>query len=312
MYNKILITGSNGFVGTNLCSHLYKLDYNIIGCNSSTCDLRDFNAIKDLIEHIRPDCIIHLAALCGGIVANKENPGKFMRANLQIGLNVINVALESNCVQQFINIGTICAYPKHCPVPFKEHDLWNGYPEETNAPYGIAKKTITELLIAYYNQYGFNSVNLYPTNMYGPFDNFDPKTSHVIPAIILKVYNAMSKGEDRIDLWGTGEATRDFLYVDDFCAAIDLALKCSPGPEPINLGTNAEISIKEIVKTICDLMKFDGELRWDSSLPDGQPRRWIDITRAMSRLKYYPEIDLYQGLKFTIDWFLKSKQNGMI
>lgn len=304
MYNNILLTGCSGFVGSNIMERLDDLWL----CNSSNCDLRDPVATKDLFNLVKPDCVIHLAAICGGIGANKENPGKFIRTNLQMGLNVVSSAMEIGTVKKFINVGTICAYPKFAPIPFKEEDLWNGYPEETNAPYGIAKKTIAELLIACNRQYGFNSVNLFPTNMYGPHDNFDPASSHVIPAIILKVYNAMSKGEDKILLWGTGSATRDFLYVGDFCDAIMNALECDPGPEPINIGTRQEWSIKETTETICDLMKFDGELVWDSSLPDGQPRRCVDSTRAWERLGYKSQTDLRAGLKQTIDWFVEKKK----
>ena len=313
MYNRILLTGAAGFVGTNLHAFLSHRGYNIIPCDSTMCDLRDEEQVKKLFSATEPDCVIHLAALCGGIGANKASPGTFMRHNLENGLNVINTALGWD-VKQFINTGTICAYPKYAEIPFKEEDMWSGYPEETNAPYGIAKKALTELLIAYKQEYGFCSVNLYPTNMYGPFDNFDPESSHVIPAIILKVYEAMSKGEDRIHLWGTGSATRDFLYVDDLCQAVNkvLTIEYPIEPQPINIGTNAEYSIKETTEMICDIMGFNGLLDWDHSLPDGQPRRCVCGKRAEMILQYKPRIGLREGLTNTIEWFLRLKQKGVI
>jgi len=305
MYKKILVTGHTGFVGTNLCEYLW---HQIDGVEILTAqhDLRERDQAYHLINALKPDCIIHLAATCGGIGANRAAPGKFMYDNLIMGINVIDVARRVGSVEKFVMMGTICAYPKYCKVPFKEADMWNGYPEETNAPYGIAKKTLTELLIAYHKQYGFNSVNLFPTNMYGPHDTFRKTSSHVIPAIILKVYEAMSKGEDRIDLWGTGGATRDFLYVEDCCNAIFKALYIDPGPHPINIGTGVEISIKEIAETICALMNFNGELRWDDSQPDGQPRRCVDSNRAMTLLGYKSQITIHQGLRRTINWFLNN------
>ena len=309
--SKVVVTGYTGFVGKNLMQSLVNDSYDVYGLNSSGCDLRDPIATENLFKSIRPDCIIHLAALCGGIGANKANPGKFMNTNLQIGMNTVNAALHAG-VKKFINVGTICAYPKFAPIPFKEEDMWNGYPEETNAPYGIAKRAITELLMAYERQYGFHSVNLYPTNMYGPFDNFDPASSHVIPAIILKVYNAMCKGEGKILLWGTGAATRDFLYVDDFCQVIRLALDINPGSEPINIGTEAEYSIYETTEIICELMGFKGEVVWDDSQPDGQPRRCVDSSRATARLGYELTTNLRTGLKQTIEWFIRGKKKGVL
>lgn len=306
MYRKIFVTGGTGFVGTNLCAYL-KQNYNaeiIIG-NSSVCDLRDKYSIKSFIHNVKPDCVIHLAATCGGIGANRAAPGTFMNNNLTMGLNVINTSLEEG-VAKFIMMGTICAYPKFTPVPFKEEDMWSGYPEETNAPYGIAKKALTELLIAYDKQYGFNSVNLYPTNMYGPHDNFNPESSHVIPAIILKVYQAMAQGRGKIELWGTGSATRDFLYVNDCCRAILLALEKDPGPEPINIGTKQEISIKSLTEKIVKIMEFDGDLVWNPEYPDGQPRRCVSGARAAEVLDYVSTTSIDRGLQKTVRWFLNN------
>jgi len=315
MYDNILVTGGTGFVGTNLVAFLKQNFLNtstsVRAFDSAMCDLRDRTATRHYFHSFKPDCVIHLAAVCGGIGANRARPGTFINDNLQIGLNVVNAAIEYD-VQKFINLGTICSYPKYTPVPFTEENMWAGYPEETNAPYGIAKRTINELLCAYDAQYGFNSVSLFPTNMYGPHDNFDKKTSHVIPAIILKVYEAMAKGEDRITLWGTGKATRDFLYVYDFCRAVVLALEHDPGPEPINIGTGKEISIKDLVELICKHMKFDGELVWDDTMPDGQPRRCVSSDRAKEWLGYIPTTSMDRGLEKTIRWFVNEKQKGKI
>jgi nucleoside-diphosphate-sugar epimerase len=306
MYDTILVTGGTGFVGTNLCAYLKQnVDARIVALESAMCDLRDRTATRHYFHTLKPDCVIHLAATCGGIGANRARPGTFMNNNLTIGLNAINAALEYE-VQKFVMMGTICAYPKFTPVPFKEEDIWAGYPEETNAPYGIAKKALTELLIAYNQQFGFESVNLYPTNMYGPHDNFDPNTSHVIPAIILKVYQAMAKGEGKIILWGDGSATRDFLYVNDLCRAVVLALEKDPGPNPINIGTNGEISIKELVGKITTIMKYDGEIEWDTTQPNGQPRRCVSTDYAEVALGYKPATTFDRGLEKTVRWFLNN------
>ena len=302
------MTGGTGFVGTNLCDCL-KYEYEIIAGDSAMCNLMDKTEVDNFISCIRPDCIIHLAATCGGIGANMASPGRFMNDNLTMGLNLINAAKDAGCVEKFVMMGTICAYPKFTPVPFEEKDMWRGYPEETNAPYGIAKKTLTELLIAYNKEYGMESVNLYPTNMFGPHDDFDPSTSHVIPAIILKVYDAIRAGKDEIELWGAGSATRDFLYVDDCCKAVELALKADPGPEPINIGTGVEVSIKTLTETICTLMQFDGKLLWDASKPDGQPRRCVSSKRAKKLLGYEAKTTIVNGLRTTIDWFLNNDNN---
>jgi len=306
MYNKILVTGGTGFVGTNLCAYL-KQNYGarIVVADSAMCDLRDRTAVRHYFHTLKPDCVIHLAATCGGIGANRAAPGTFMNNNLLMGLNTINAALEYE-VEKFIMMGTICAYPKYTKIPFKEENMWTGYPEETNAPYGIAKKALTELLIAYNQQFGFNSVSLYPTNMYGPHDNFDPDTSHVIPAIMLKVYKTVAQGDGRITLWGDGSPTRDFLYVNDLCRAVVLALDKNPGPSPINVGTNQEISIKDLTTKICRILKFDGEIEWDTTQPNGQPRRCVSTEHAEMVLGYKPATNFDKGLEKTIRWFLNN------
>lgn len=314
MYRKIFVTGATGFVGKNLISHLKKVlnKTEIFIGESSSCDLRDLPSVKKQFNFIRPDCIIHLAAVCGGIGANKNAPGKFMRDNLTMGLNVINTALELNCVKKFIMTGTICAYPKYAKIPFDEREIWDGYPEETNAPYGIAKKTLMELLLAYNKQYGFNSINLLPTNMYGPYDHFNLTSSHVIPAIILKIYHAITKGENKIEVWGTGKVSREFLYVDDFCRSVTMALEKQPGPEPINIGTGHEITIKDLIKKIAKKMGYDGKIEFDSSKPDGQPRRCVNIRRAGRLLNYIPKTSLDTGLDKTIEWFLQNVNSNNI
>lgn len=303
----ILITGAKGFVGKRLYQELsYNPNYNIF----SQFDENEYNlTYRDDVDYLfsiaEPDIVIHLAARVGGIGANAENPGLFMRDNLEMGINVINAALDYG-VEKFIMTGTVCMYPKYTAVPFKEEDIWNGYPEETNAPYGIAKKALMELCIAYNKQYKFNAVNLVPVNMYGPGDSFDPSKSHVIPAIILKVYKALIHCEPFITIWGTGNATREFLYVDDFIQAVKLAIEKEPGPQPINIGVGKEISISYLADRICNKMCYLGKIRYDDTKPDGQPRRCLDISRAKSVLGYEPQMDLDMGLNYTVEWFLQN------
>ena len=250
--------------------------------------------------------IIHLAATVGGIGANKENPGLFMYDNLCMGMNLIESCRKYGKLKKFIMVGTVCAYPKFTPVPFKEEDIWNGYPEETNAPYGIAKKALMELLIAYKKQYGFESTNLIPVNMYGPHDNFDPSISHVIPALILKIASAMKSGERQVELWGTGQASREFLFVEDCAEAIALSINKETGPEPINVGTGSEIKICDLVTEIAEQMGYEGQIVYDNSKPDGQPRRCLDTSKAKEKLDFEAKTGLQDGLKETIEWFIKE------
>ena len=300
---KILLTGSTGFLGQNLKPVLSE-DYKVQGFQSSYWDLRCQKTCYQALNHFRPDVIVHAAGSVGGILANRDNPGKFMYENLIMGANLIEAA-RTKGVKKFILLGTVCAYPKHTPVPFKEEELWNGYPEETNAPYGIAKKTLMRLVEAYHEQYDFNGVNLIPVNMYGPYDHFNLTSSHVIPALILKFYEAIKSGED-VTLWGTGEASREFLYAPDCAEAIKLAVQNDVGPEPINIGTGKEIKIIDLAETIADLMGFNGTIFFDSSKPDGQPRRCLDTTRAKERLGFEATTDLKTGLNTTIEWFWKQ------
>jgi nucleoside-diphosphate-sugar epimerase len=306
---KILLTGATGFLGQNLKPVLSE-DYKVQGFQSSYWDLRCQKTCYQALDQFEPDVIVHAAGSVGGILANKENPGKFMYENLIMGANLIEAA-RTKGVKKFILLGTVCAYPKHTPVPFKEEELWNGYPEETNAPYGIAKKTLMRLVEAYHEQYDFNGVNLIPVNMYGPYDHFNLTSSHVIPALILKFYEAIKSGED-VTLWGTGEASREFLYAPDCAGAIKLAIQKDVGPEPINIGTGKEIKIIDLAETIADLMSFDGTIFFDSSKPDGQPRRCLDTARAKERLGFEATTDLETGIKSTIEWFWKQTMKGVI
>ena len=297
---KILLTGATGFLGQNLEPVLSE-DYEVVGVGS-TWDLRDQSMCHDLISHVDPDVIVHAAGSVGGIGANKENPGKFMYENLIMGANLIETARVYD-INKFVLLGTVCAYPKHARVPFQEKDLWNGYPEETNAPYGIAKKTLMRLVGAYHEQYGLNGVNLVPVNMYGPYDHFNLTSSHVIPALILKTKQAIDNNSKSITLWGTGDASREFLYAPDCAEAIKLAIQKDVSPEPINIGTGKEIKICELIETIASIMGFDGEILYDTTKPDGQPRRCLDTSRAKNRLGFEAKTSLMEGLIRTIAWF---------
>lgn len=301
---KILLTGSSGFLGQNL-KPILEENYDVVGVNSGL-DLRSSTKAQYVVEKHNPDVIVHAAGSVGGIGANKENPGKFMYDNLAMGMNIIEAARRYR-TPKLILLGTVCSYPKHTPVPFKEEELWNGYPEETNAPYGIAKKALMRLVEAYHEQYGMNAVNLIPVNMYGPHDHFNLTSSHVIPALILKVYNAIKSGDKTIELWGSGQASREFLFAPDCAEAIKLAIKKDVSPEPINIGTGKEIKICDLITEIADQMGYEGEMIYDSSKPDGQPRRCLDTSRAKERLGFEAKTNFKEGLSKTIEWFLASK-----
>lgn len=322
---RVLVTGGSGFLGKNIqehfrpdrdpnCVHIDddRAHYSVIPISSKVYDLRDSYACKKMLEYYRPDVIVHAAGSVGGILANRENPGKFMYDNLAMGMNMLERTRQYRDKQadwvKFIMLGTVCAYPKHTPVPFCEEHLWSGYPEETNAPYGIAKKTLMKLGETYHEQYGLDVVNLVPVNMYGPHDHFNLTSSHVIPALILKFYNAMKKGQRQVTIWGTGEASREFLYAPDCAEAIRLAIEKDVTPEPINLGTGKEIKIKELVSEIGEQMGFEGDIVYDSSKPDGQPRRCLDTKRAEERLGFKASTDFQTGLKQTIEWFLGEQK----
>lgn len=301
MKEKILITGARGFVGKNLVAHLKNLGYsNLIEVGGKeVCDLTNQRLVNYLINDHKPDIIIHTAARVGGILANKENPGLFIHENLAMGINLVESARKYGKLKKFVMLGTVCSYPKFTQVPFKEQDFWNGYPEETNAPYGVAKKTILEMLIAYKKQYGFESTTLVPANMYGPHDHFNTTTSHVIPALILKIRDAITANKE-LEVWGTGNASREFLYVADCARAIELSLNKDTGPEPINIGTGREVSIKELVSILTRLMQFKGKIVYNSGYPDGQPRRSLDVSKAKEILNFQAEVDLECGLDETL------------
>ena len=306
---RILLTGTSGFLGQNIFPKL-KQKYYVYGISSKDADLRKQSDCKKIISRFYPDVIIHAAGSVGGIGANRENPGKFMYDNLIMGANLIEEARHQG-IGKFILLGTVCAYPKFTPVPFKEEELWNGYPEETNAPYGIAKKTLMKMIETYYEQYQFNGVNLIPVNMYGPHDHFNLTSSHVIPALILKVHQARMSGDSSITLWGTGQASREFLFAEDCADAIKLAIEKNIGPEPINIGTGKEIKICELIETIADIMGFDGKIIYDDNYPDGQPRRCLDTTKAKERLGFEAKTNLAEGLNKTIQYFWKQHSNGV-
>ena len=306
---RILLTGASGFLGQNLLPKL-KENYYVYGISSKDADLRKQSDCKKVISRFYPDVIIHAAGSVGGIGANRENPGKFMYDNLIMGANLIEEARHQG-IGKFILLGTVCAYPKFTPVPFKEEELWNGYPEETNAPYGIAKKTLMKMIETYYEQYQFNGVNLIPVNMYGPHDHFNLTSSHVIPALILKVHQARINGDSSITLWGTGQASREFLFAEDCADAIKLAIEKNISPEPINIGTGKEIKICELIETIADIMGFDGKIIYDDNYPDGQPRRCLDTTKAKEKLGFEAKTNLSQGLNKTIQYFWDQHVNGV-
>ena len=300
---RILVTGGAGFLGSYVVQRLQGRGCRDIFIPRSTeYNLVDLDAVKRLYANFKPEVVLHLAARVGGIGANMQNPGSFFYDNSMMGVQMMDQA-RLHEVEKFVAIGSICAYPKFTPVPFKEDEIWNGYPEETNAPYGLAKKMLLVQSQAYRQQYGLNSIFLLPVNLYGPGDNFDPEYSHVIPALIKKVFDAKAEGRKRITAWGTGTVSREFLYVDDAAEGIVLATEKYNKPEPVNLGTGREITIQDLAYLICELSGFDGEIDWDDLKPDGQPRRCLDTSRAKAEFGFEAKTDLRQGLVKTIEWY---------
>ncbi len=303
---RIILTGGAGFLG-----RFVKKKLNERGCDSifiphiEEYDLRDPENIRKMYKNAGADIVIHLAAVVGGIGANRENPGSFFYDNLVMGVHLMEEARKNN-IEKFVAIGTICAYPKYTPVPFKEEDLWNGYPEETNAPYGIAKKMLLVQSQAYRQQYGFNSIFLLPVNLYGAGDNFNPESSHVIPALIRKFYEAKINNEKKVIVWGTGNATREFLYVEDCAEAIVLAAEKYDKPDPVNIGAGFEISIKDLAYKIKGILEYNGEVVWDTTKPDGQPRRCLDTAKAESEFGFKAKTGFDEGLRETISWYIES------
>jgi len=302
-----MVTGGGGFLGRAVIRRLEASGADAIFVpRSREYDLRSPEGIDRALADGRPQMIIHLAAVVGGIGANRENPARFFYENAIMGIQLMEQARLAG-VEKFVTIGTVCSYPKYTPVPFREDDLWNGYPEETNAPYGLAKKMLLVQGQAYREQYGFNVIHLIPVNLYGPGDNFDPASSHVIPALIKKCVDAREAGAPSVEVWGTGTASREFIYVEDAAEGIVLGAERYDGAEPVNLGTGAEITIRELVKLIVELTGFRGTIAWDASKPDGQPRRALDTSRARASFGFSAGTSLEDGLRATVDWYQESR-----
>jgi GDP-L-fucose synthase len=298
---RVMVTGGGGFLGKAVVARLEGAGASdIFVPRSREYDLRTHDGIRAALDQGHPDIVIHLAAVVGGIGANRDNPGRFFYENAIMGIELMEQARRAG-VDKFVQIGTVCSYPKFTPVPFHEDDIWNGYPEETNAPYGVAKKMLLVQGQAYRQQYGFDVIHLIPVNLYGPGDNFDPASSHVIPALFKKAVDARDAGEPHIEVWGTGSASREFLYVDDAAQGIVLGAELYDGAEPVNLGVGREIRIRDLVELIVRLTGYDGEVRWDTSKPDGQPRRALDTSRARELFGFEARTSFEEGLRRTID-----------
>lgn len=301
--HRVVVTGGAGFLGSFVCQKLRERGVGeLFVPRSRDFDLREKDAIVRLFRETKPSLIVHLAAVVGGIGANRKNPGRFFYDNAVMGIQLIEYARQFS-VEKFIAVGTICSYPKFCPVPFREDDLWKGYPEETNAPYGIAKKILAVQSQGYREQYGFNSIILMPVNLYGPGDNFDLETSHVIPALIRKCIEARRSSSPEIECWGDGTATREFLYVEDAAEGILRATELYDESDPVNLGSGLEVTIKDLAHCIARFTRFTGSIRWNTVYPNGQPRRVLDTSRAAREFGFRAQVGLEEGLKRTIDWY---------
>lgn len=298
----VVVTGGAGFLGSFLVPMLEERGAEIVIPRRRDYDLTEQADTRRLFIAANPDIVIHLAAEVGGIGANRGNPGRFFYANMAMGLNMIEESRRSG-LTKFVQVGTVCAYPKFTPVPFREEELWNGYPEETNAPYGIAKKSLLVMLQGYREQYGLNGIYLLPVNLYGPRDNFDLESSHVIPALIRKFIAARDEGRDEVEVWGTGAASREFLYVEDAARAILMATEQYDGPEPVNVGAGREVTIRELIETIGKLTGYTGSIVWDTTKPDGQPRRMLETSRARDWFGFEADVELEDGLATTIAWW---------
>jgi GDP-L-fucose synthase len=304
---RVAVTGGGGFLGKHVVSPLEDLGgVNVFVPRQKDYDLRQPTNVARMYEDARPDIVLHLAAVVGGIGANKEHPGSFFYDNLMMGVELIEQGRQVG-LPKFVAVGTICAYPKHTPVPFKEEDLWEGYPEETNAPYGLAKKMLLVQAQAYRQEYGFNAIYLLPVNLYGPGDNFDLETSHVIPAMIRKFISAKEAGAESVVLWGDGSPTREFIYVEDAAHGILLAAQNYDGEDPVNIGSGAEISIRDLAEKTKELTGYQGRIEWDTNRPNGQPRRQLDVTRARERFGFSASVGLDEGLQRTVGWFVEHR-----
>jgi GDP-L-fucose synthase len=300
---QVVVTGGSGFLGSFIVERLHQAGArNVFVPRSQEYDLVQPDQINRIMEDSQPDIIIHAAALAGGIGANRKRPAEFFYDNLMMGVPLMHKAWESG-VKKFVALGTICSYPKFAPTPFREETLWDGYPEETNAPYGLAKKMLLVQAQAYRQQYGFNAIFLMPVNLFGPRDNFDLETSHVIPALIRKFIEAKENRDDRVELWGDGSPTREFLFVEDAAEAVVLAAERYDDSEPVNIGSGVDISIKDLAETISEMTGFEGQIHWDTTKPNGQPRRLLEVSRAQEYFGFRAGTDFREGLKKTIDWF---------
>lgn len=303
---KVLVTGGNGFFGRHVVAFLRDKGHDAVAPRRGDYNLLLSESCQRMLADTEAQVVVHMAATCGGIGANRKEPGRFFYENMLMGLNVLEAAHAAD-VEKFLNVGTICAYPKMTPVPFKEDDLWNGYPEETNAPYGIAKKALMVMAQAYAQQYGMNNVTLLPVNLYGPGDSLDLENNHVVPALIRKFVDAKTEGAAFVPVWGSGSVSREFLYVEDAAEGLVLALEGYDDPAPVNLGAGFEITIKDLAETIREMVGYQGKIDWDLTKPDGQPRRCLDVTRAKTLFGFTARTGFKEGLRRTIDWYKRVK-----